>query len=61
MKNLQSLLLIIVFAFANLIFSNGVFGQTLDYELEPIPDVHDPLPENSVVKGDSKSFDVTGN
>ena len=57
MKHLQIYLLIIVFALANFTLSNTVSAQSLDYELEPIPDVQDPLPENSVPKGDSKTFE----
>ena len=33
---------------------SGVFG--VDYELEPMPSVHAPLPENSVPMGDVDTF-----
>ncbi len=56
MKHLQKYLLIIVFALANLTLSNMVSAQ-VDYVLDTIPDVHDPLPENSVQLGDSKTFE----
>ncbi len=34
---------------------SGVFG--VDYELEPMPSVHAPLPENSVPMGDGDTFE----
>ena len=57
MKQLQNYLLIIVFALANLTLPNVVSAQSLDYELEPIPDVQDPLTENSVEMDNSKTFE----
>ena len=57
MKQLQNYLLIIVFVLANLTLPNVVSAQSLDYELEPIPDIQDPLTENSVEMDNSKTFE----